>query len=50
MSLTAAAKDVPAGCIPQMMEQGENSFHRSYTIAALGNFITYLLLDPRKAN
>lgn len=31
MSPTAAAKDVPAGCIPQMME-GENSFHHSYTV------------------
>lgn len=49
MSPTAAAKDVPAGCIPQMVEQGENSFHHSCTIPSLGNFITCHLLDPHKA-
>lgn len=49
ISLTVAAKDVPAGYIPQMME-GENSFHHSYTIPSLGTFITCHLLDLHKAN
>lgn len=50
MSPTAAAKDVSAGCIPQVMEHGENSFHHSYPVPSLGNFITCHLLDSHEAN
>ena len=49
MSPIATAEDVPASYIAQMMEQGENSCHHSYTIPYLGNFITSHLFDPCKA-
>lgn len=50
MSSIATAEDVPVSYLPEMMEQGENSFHQCYAIPYLGNFITSYLLDPCKAN